>query len=94
MIKRKPLGDDLSLKERKFVNQAKPATEAKSSHQPPAKEPREHEGFMMLTELRRRMTQFSVSRKLAAKAPWTKQDLYNQAIKEFLDRNDRKSSQS
>ena len=87
MTKRKPLGDGLSLEERTFVNQANPAPSPKSPDRSPAKEPREYEGFLMLTALRQQMTKFSAERKLGRQHPWTKQDIYNLAIREFLERN-------
>ena len=87
MTKRKPSGDSLTQEEQKFVNQANSGGQSKAPYQLSAREPREHEGFLMLVELRQRMTEFSWRRKNARKHPWTKQDIYNIAIREFLDRN-------
>ena len=81
------MGDGLSLEERTFVNRANPAIRTESPDQATAKEPREYEGFLMLAELRQRMTKFSAERKLARQHPWTKQELYNLAIRKFLERN-------
>ena len=75
--KEKTISNGLSLEERKFVNQANPATLSEAPYQPSAKKSRKHEGFIMIAELRQRMTKFSWHRKQFHQHPWTKQDLYN-----------------
>ena len=83
MPKRSTLVDSLTAKEKEFVNQARSPRSVSLADE----EILEKEGFLMRRSLRRRMTKASVERKLSRERPWTKQDIHNQAVEEWLDRN-------
>ena len=83
MPKRSTLADSLTAKEKEFVNRAK----GPHAISPTDEEILEKEGFLMRRSLRRRMTKASMERKLSRERPWTKQDIHNQAVEEWLDRN-------
>ena len=90
MPTRKRLGSDkLTEEERKFVEQGNPAGGVeKRAEDASGAIIMVPEGFRMRLELRHRLRLACAQRKNETMSPWTKQDIFNEAVEEWLDSRD------
>ena len=86
MPTRKRLGSSkLTEEEREFVDQGNPAGGGENrSEGTPGAIITVPEGFRMRLELRHRLRLACAHRKNETKSPWTKQDIFNEAVEEWL----------